>query len=284
MEITFWGVRGTIPASGPEFNRYGGNTACVSIRSAEGALLILDAGTGITVLGRDLMQGPFGKGAGEAELLLTHAHWDHIQGFPFFGPVFIPGNKVVIHGPSNSPKVLEGILEGQMNPHFSPLHTLRNLAATIEIEVIKEGEAYSTGDLEVRACFNEHGISRALAYRIQQGPHSVVYAPDVAYPGQAIPQNVKDLYAGATYLIHDCTYTPEDQQQRRRRGQSSIADAARVAALCQVQILVMFHYDQDYTDDQVDTLKDRCRAFLDGEPGGEAVELIAAHEGLVLDL
>jgi phosphoribosyl 1,2-cyclic phosphodiesterase len=283
LEVTFWGVRGSIPAPGVEFNRFGGNTACVSVRSASGAQLILDAGTGITVLGRALMEREFGRGVGRATLLLTHAHWDHIQGFPFFAPVFVPGNRFAIYGPAGSPAMVEGILEGQMNPHFSPVHSLRNLGAEIGFRAAQEGLEMEFGDVTVIGRANPHGRTSALAYRLtERGGASVVYAPDAGYPEGRPAELVRQLYRGASLLIHDCTYTPEDQQARRSRGQSSIADAARVAAACRVKSLVMFHYDQDYTDSQVDALRRSCRQHLDGEPGGSDIGLIAAHEGLKL--
>jgi phosphoribosyl 1,2-cyclic phosphodiesterase len=285
MELAFWGVRGSIPAPGPEFNRYGGNTACVSLTAHSGARVILDAGTGIVVLGRALMAAEFGRGAGSATLLLTHAHWDHIQGFPFFAPVYVPRNRFAIYGPSESPAMVEGILEGQMNPHFSPLHSLRNLGAEIEFRAAQEGVALDVDGLRVLARANPHGRCSALAYRIEEpGGASVAYAPDAGYAGELPAAEVQELYRGVTCLIHDTTYTPEDQVARRARGQSSIADAARVAARCGVRQLVMFHYDQDYTDPQVDALERRCRELLDGEPGGREVQLLAAREGLALDV
>ncbi|MBI4511800.1 MAG: MBL fold metallo-hydrolase, partial [Deltaproteobacteria bacterium] len=102
MEVTFWGVRGSIPAPGPETNKHGGNTSCVSVRTSSGHLIILDMGTGIVRLGRGLMTTEFGRGKGDATVLLSHAHWDHIQGFPFFPPVFVPGNRFQIYGPARS--------------------------------------------------------------------------------------------------------------------------------------------------------------------------------------
>jgi phosphoribosyl 1,2-cyclic phosphodiesterase len=283
MEISFWGVRGSIPAPGPEFNRYGGNTSCVSVRTARGAQLILDAGTGITVLGRALMEEGFDRGAGKATLLLTHGHWDHIQGFPFFAPVYVAGNSFTVYGPSESPAMVEGILEGQMNPHFSPVHSLRNLGAEIVFKATQEGVVLEVDGLSVTGRSNPHGRYAALAYRLEDEAGSVVYAPDASYPDGLPAPEVQQLYRGATYLIHDTTYTPEHQEARRSRGQSSIADAARVAAHCQVRTLVMFHYDQDYTDPQIDGLARRCRELLDAEPGGKNVDLIAAREGLVLN-
>src|SRR5579871_3303124 len=99
MRATFWGVRGSVPAPGPEMNRYGGNTSCVELRDNDDRLAIVDSGTGVIALGRKLMAGAFGKGAGEAAVFLSHAHWDHIQGFPFFPPIFVPGNRFTVFGP-----------------------------------------------------------------------------------------------------------------------------------------------------------------------------------------
>src|SRR5205823_4903348 len=98
MELTFWGVRGSIPAPGPGTVRYGGNTSCVSLRTSEGKLIVLDCGTGARNLGMSLLDGPFGRGKGQASILLSHAHWDHIQGFPFFVPLYIAGNTFSIFG------------------------------------------------------------------------------------------------------------------------------------------------------------------------------------------
>jgi phosphoribosyl 1,2-cyclic phosphodiesterase len=281
MEITFWGVRGSIPAPGPETIRYGGNTSCVSVRTRSGHLIILDAGTGISPLGRLLMHDGTGAGKLDASLLLTHAHWDHIQGFPFFPPIYVPGNRIDVYGPSRSSSRLEGILEGQMNPHFSPIHSLKNLGAQIEIKAAHEGAAFEAGGVKVSGVLNPHGKTKALAYRLEEHGRVLVYAPDAGYSSAGPPARSLELYAGAHVLIHDCTYTPEDRQLRLQRGFSSIAEAADAAVKAQVRHLVMFHYDQDYTDDQVDVLRDRCRELLDAA-GGKRIKLTAAYEGLTL--
>jgi phosphoribosyl 1,2-cyclic phosphodiesterase len=281
MEITFWGVRGSIPAPGPETNRYGGNTACVSVHTRSGHLIILDAGTGISPLGRALMQNGSGHGELDATLLLTHAHWDHIQGFPFFPPIYVAGNRLNIYGPSRSSGRLEGVLEGQMNPHFSPIHSLKNLGAEIEIKAVHEGVEFDLDGVKVSGVLNPHGKTKALAYRLEENGHALVYAPDAGYGPGGPPARSLELYAGAHVLVHDCTYTPEDRQQRLERGFSSIAEAADAAVKAQVRQLVMYHYDQDYTDEMVDTLRDRCRGLLD-EFGGKKIKLVAASEGLSL--
>jgi phosphoribosyl 1,2-cyclic phosphodiesterase len=283
MRVRFWGVRGSIPAPGPETNRYGGNTSCVSVRTSSDALIVIDMGTGLVNLGASLMAAEFGKGQGRASVLLSHAHWDHIQGFPFFPPVFIPGNRLSIYGGGKSPSMLEGILEGQMNPHFSPIYTLKNLGASIEFVGVTPGEPFEVSGVSVRGQLNPHGTTKALAYRLEEGGRSLVYASDVGYPDSGPSPEVAELYRGADVLIHDCTYTPADRQTRIERGFSSYSDAAAVAVEAGVEHLVMFHYDQDYSDERVDALRASCRAELD-RLGGNDIQLTAAAEGLELQL
>jgi phosphoribosyl 1,2-cyclic phosphodiesterase len=284
MELTFWGVRGSVPAPGPDMNRYGGNTSCVELRTKNGDLFILDSGTGVIPLGRSLMGGAFGKGTGEADLFLSHAHWDHIQGFPFFTPIFVPGNKVTIYGPARSSERLEGILEGQMNPHFSPLHTMKNLGASIDlVAVVGEGSdpSFMCRGIRVMGRMNPHGPTWAMAYRFEENGRSLVYASDAGYPASGPTAEVKAMYRGVDVLIHDCTYSPEDRAERISRGFSCIQTATQVAIEAKVKTLVMFHYDQDYTDEMVDALAERARRMLD-ENGGKNIKLVAAREGLQL--
>jgi phosphoribosyl 1,2-cyclic phosphodiesterase len=296
VEVTFWGVRGSIPAPGPETNRYGGNTSCTSVRTAAGRLIILDMGTGAVNLGRSLMNTEFGAGQGEASLLLSHTHWDHIQGFPFFAPIFVSGNHFNIYGAARSSAMLEGILEGQMNPHFSPIYTLKNLGASISILAVptEEGKLrdlsstttrrrapFILDGLLVRALPNPHGPTTSLAYRLQEDDRALVYASDAGYPPEGPSEAMIALYQDADILIHDCTYSPEHRAQRLARGFSSYVDAVDAAVRARVKHLVMFHYDQDYADDFVDELLARCRAELDAR-GGRDIKLTAAAEGLTL--
>jgi phosphoribosyl 1,2-cyclic phosphodiesterase len=297
MEVTFWGVRGSIPAPGPETNRYGGNTSCVAVRAAGGGLVIIDMGTGAIGLGRALMQTELGRGEGRASILLSHSHWDHIQGFPFFAPVFVPGNEFDIYGAARSSAMLEGILEGQMNPHFSPLYTLRNLGAKISLLAVPTDEAnrdtsitatrrsspFLVEGMLTKALANPHGTTTALAYRLQEGGRSLVYASDAGYPADGPSPAMLGLYKGADLLIHDCTYSPEHRARRMSRGLSSYVQAAAAAAAAGVKHLVMFHYDQDYADGFVDQLAAECRQELDRR-GARDCQLTAAHEGLTITL
>lgn len=284
MRLTFWGVRGSIPAPGPETMRYGGNTPCIELRGPDDELYIIDSGTGIIPLGRRLMQESFGKGQGSATLFLSHSHWDHIQGFPFFGPVFIPGNKLKIVGPGHSSGMLEKILEGQMNPHYSPLQSIRNLGATLDLQVIETAEESAPvpiGSLMVSARRNPNGRTTALAYRFSLGAKSIAYACEAGYPTGRPSDEVRRIYAGVDLLIHDATYSPEDRAQRIGRGFASIHEAVDAAIVARCKALVLFRYDQDYTDDFVDDLARRARQMLD-DRGGSEIELIPAREGLSL--
>jgi phosphoribosyl 1,2-cyclic phosphodiesterase len=283
VRVTFWGVRGSIPAPGPETNRYGGNTSCVSVRSASGELVIIDMGTGLMHLGNSLLATEFGKGQGKATILLSHAHWDHIQGLGFFAPVFIPGNQFTLRGHGKSSSMLEGILEGQMNPNFSPLYTLKNLGAAFDVRAVVPGEPFMAGTIRVTARPNPHGSTTALAFRLEEDGRSFVYASDAGYPDGGPSKDVLALYAGATVLLHDATYTPTDQATRRNRGFSSYEQAADAAIAAKVAKLVTFHYDQDYADTDVDAMRDACRRYLD-KKGGKSIELVMAAEGMDLDV
>ncbi|HMC93511.1 MAG TPA: MBL fold metallo-hydrolase [Polyangia bacterium] len=281
MEIAFWGVRGSIPAPGPSTVRYGGNTACVSLRPKNGGLIVLDCGTGARNLGMALMEGEFGQGRGEASILLSHAHWDHIQGFPFFVPLYHSGNRFHIFGGAQSSAMLEGILEGQMAPQYFPVQTLKNMGAGIDIAAIDEGEPFQVAGCTVRARTNPHGRAGALAFRIEDGAQSVVYASDAGYAPSGPPPASIDLYRGADILIHDSTYTPEDGRRYADRGFSSVENAVDAAIAGQVKRLVLFHYDQDYSDAEVDGLCARGRRLLD-ERGGREIEVTGAAEGATL--
>ena len=283
MEVAFWGVRGSIPAPGPATVRYGGNTSCVSLRPKNGGLIVLDCGTGARNLGMALMEGAFGQGRGEASILLSHAHWDHIQGFPFFGPLYHPGNRFHIFGGAQSSAMLEGILEGQMAPQYFPVQTLKNMGASIDIAAIDEGAAFQVAGCTVRARTNPHGRAGALAFRIEDGGQSVVYASDAGYGAGGLPPASVDLYRGADLLIHDSTFTPEDGRRYADRGFSSVENAVDAAVAGQVKRLVLFHYDQDYSDAEVDGLCARGRRLLD-ERGGREIELIGSTEGATLSL
>jgi ribonuclease BN (tRNA processing enzyme) len=222
------------------------------------------------------MAGAFGKGEGRAAILLSHTHWDHIQGLGFFAPVFIAGNQFTVWGPGGSPTVLEDILEGQMDPNFSPLQTLRNFSAHFDVRAATcGGPGFDTEGVHVTAHEHPHGATRALAFRIEHDGKSFVYASDVGYPETGPSPGAIAFYQGADVLLHDSTYRPADQATRRNRGFSSYEDACAAAIAAKVKTLVPFHYDQDYTDDDVDEIIAACKQLV----GPHGIEVVAAREG-----
>jgi ribonuclease BN (tRNA processing enzyme) len=156
------------------------------------------------------------------------------------------------------------------------------LGANIEFCAVPPGESISLRGAKLRAVANPHGSTTALAFRIDADGRSLVYASDVGYEGDTPSREALDLYRGANLLVHDSTYTPADRETRRERGLSSYADAAAVAVQAAVDHLVLFHYDQDYTDDMVDDMVTACRAELD-HLGGKKIRLTAAREGFSLE-
>jgi phosphoribosyl 1,2-cyclic phosphodiesterase len=283
MEVTFWGVRGSIPAPGPGTVRYGGNTSCVSVRLSDGELLILDCGTGARNLGLQLLTGPFGSGRGRATFLLSHAHWDHIQGFPFFGPFYVPGNSFTLYGGNRGAVLLEEILEGQMAAQYFPVQTMKNMAARIDMRAVAPDQTVQIAGATVRAHANPHGNTPAFAFRIEEGGRVLTYASDAGYGPEGPADDAVEICREADLLIHDSTYTPEDRALRISRGLSSLEEAVDCAVRARVRKLALFHYDQDYTDHQVDQLVARGRRLLD-DKGGTAVEIVGAAEGLTLSL
>jgi ribonuclease BN (tRNA processing enzyme) len=246
--------------------------------------VIIDMGTGLMHLGNALLAGAFGAGTSRATILLSHTHWDHIQGLGFFAPVFVAGNAFTVWGPGGSPEVLEDILEGQMDPNFSPLQTLKNFTATFDVKAAPLGVPFDAEGLTVTARAHPHGATMALAFRIAEAGRTFVYASDVGQPTEAGPDpDAIAFYRGADVLLHDATYRPSDQATRRNRGFSSYEDAAAAAVAAGVKRLITFHYDQDYSDDDVDDLVASCRRALD-DRGGAAIDLVPAREGDELEI
>ena len=283
MEVTFWGVRGAIPSPGPATVRYGGNTSCVSVRLDDGETIMIDCGTGARNFGLSLLAGAFGKGKGCATVLLSHSHWDHIQGFPFFGPFYVPGNRFKVIGGSQDSELLERVLERQMAAQFFPVQSYRNMGAHIEMRAVPEGREVRVGNAKITAHPNPHGPTQAMAFRIESEGKTLVYASDVGYEKDGPPEETLAIYRNADLLIHDCTFTPEDRAQRISRGLSSLDDAVEAAVRSNARTLALFHYDQDYTDQDVDELVARGRRKLD-ERGAPTTSILGAAEGVTVKL
>ncbi|PKK91131.1 MAG: hypothetical protein CVV64_05015 [Candidatus Wallbacteria bacterium HGW-Wallbacteria-1] len=280
MKIRFWGVRGFIPVPGPTTTFYGGNTPCIEIMGDQGELVIVDSGTGIRKLGLDLMGrgfGPKGPG-GKGIILITHTHWDHIQGFPFFPPLFLPGNDFALHGAKRGQHRLESILEGQMNPNFNPVHSLTNLGATIRfVEMDEESEHLTWGNLRISSMAMTHARpAEVLAFRIDEGSRSVTIMTDVCLKDPRERRKAAQFARESSILIHDCSYLDSPSLEKTRGLHSSLGTAVAVAEEAGAKVMMPFHYPVEATDTLLDDL-------FAGYPGSR-VEIRPSREGLCVDV
>ncbi len=292
MKVRFLGVRGSIPTPGPETARYGGNTSCLTVEHDD-ALLILDAGTGIRKLGLELAQ----RGGGQTyHLLLTHTHWDHIQGFPFFVPSFIPGNTIHIYGLPPLDKPLDVVLKGQMDPEYFPV-ALGEIAAKFVVHDLREAN-FSLGPYKIRRSYMNHpGVT--LGYRIEAGGRTFVFAtdnepfrhlyedvpapaqPDKTY-GRTRDNDLIPFISDADLLVADAQYTVEEYKTRMGWGHSSYAAAVGIAIQGRAKRLALFHLDPMHADEEIDRhvfdAQSRARAR------GSALEIFAAREGETVEV
>ncbi len=283
--VTFWGTRGSIPTPGAHTVRYGGNTPCVAVE-ADDQLVILDAGTGIRGLGAQLVErqaGPI-----RAEILLSHTHWDHIQGLPHFRPFFAAGNEVRILAPQQGPATLETILRLQMHPAVFPV-PLEALSARLSVEHVAPGD-FTVGAFAVRAMRLRHqGLT--LGYRLtpRTGGASLAYVTDneLGTGGDYdLPptwrRDFVQFLAGTDVVIHDAMYTPAQLEQHRGWGHSTYEEALAVGAEAGVRQLVLFHHEPVHGDDAMDGVVAEARRVA-GRLGG-VTAVSAAQEGMRLTL
>lgn len=288
MRVRFFGTRGSLPVPGPSTVRYGGNTACVEVRAGD-TLVVLDMGTGAYALGQELMRA---GGPVRGHVLISHTHWDHIQGLPFFAPFFVPGNEWDIYAPRGLNASLRETLSGQMQYTYFPV-TLEQLGATIRYHDLVEGHL-TVGGVEVDAHYLNHP-ALTLGYRLRADGVTIVYAcdhePYAAGLGrghgaiEAQDRAHVAFLAGADLVVHDAQYTAEEYAAKVGWGHSSIEYALHVARAAGARRLAITHHDPTRDDDALDAIVDAVRpdAARAGE-GGPAVDLFAAREGLALDL
>lgn len=279
MKLKFWGVRGSIPTPGKHTVRYGGNTPSLELRLDNDELIIFDAGTGIRSFGDQLIKN--GESI-SAHLFITHPHWDHIQGFPFFKPAFIAGNELTIVGTERPEKKLNEIIAEQMNKIYFPVQ-LHELNAKIKFLPIGEGNEIKVSGATVKTMYVNHpGFT--VGYRLEYKGKIFVYISDnEPYDRKAakqltnFEQIVKDKYEmgngdpnqrvfdfcrDADLLIHDATYTPEEYIDRVGWGHSHYLFTLRVATEANVKRLYLFHHDQNHSDDKVDEILRKCKKEL----------------------
>jgi phosphoribosyl 1,2-cyclic phosphodiesterase len=279
MRITFWGVRGSIPAPGPHTVEIGGNTSCVEVRAAK-HILVFDGGTGLRLLGKQLLKEMPIK----AHLFFSHVHWDHIQGFPFFDPAFVAGNTIELYGGNNVSRTLEETLAGQMDHPNFPVH-LTAMGATMNFHNLAEGDVIEIGEGEgkvrvtVGAGNHPNGV---WAFRVEHGGKTIVYATDTEHY-EKLDQKLLKLAKDADILIYDSQYTPEEYAGTTGTGappkvgwgHSTFTEAVKLASAAKVKKLVLYHHDPMQSDAAVREKERRAKELFPN--------VIAAHEGLVLE-
>jgi CheY-like chemotaxis protein len=293
MQIRFWGTRGSLAKPGPGTLRYGGNTSCVEVRTGSGTLIVFDCGTGAHGLGQALM----GSGAPvRGHLMITHTHWDHIQGFPFFAPLFGRGHEWDIYAPGGLGQQLEQTLAGQMEYTYFPV-TLAQLGATIRYHDLVEG-SFAVEDVRVVTKYLNHP-ALALGYRLEVGAVSVVYASDhephapwastetttgasAASLAHREDRRHVEFLAGADLVIHDAQYDLGEYREKIGWGHTPAECAVDYALAARARRLALYHHDPMRDDAGVDSLIEACRRRV-AAAGGQ-LEVFAAAEGQVVEL
>lgn len=306
IRLRFWGVRGSIPCPGPETAKYGGNTACLELRfGEEERLIIIDAGSGIRELGNYLMKHDLPRGAIKTKIYLTHTHWDHIMGFPFFTPNFIPGSEIEIYGPvSYEDDTLDKVVGGQLSYRYFPIRQ-SELAAEIQYFNLKEG-SFDLGDgLWVTTKFLNHPIL-VLGYRFQykgkvictaydtepfrnvfaQSPDSPGYDEESVREGELVAQEenekVLQFISGADVLIHDSQYTQAEYLSSKLGwGHSSFEYAINSAHKAGVKKLLLFHHDPLRSDQELADLHEKYNSIVEGRTN---LEIEIAREGMEVEI
>ncbi|MGV3772949.1 MAG: MBL fold metallo-hydrolase, partial [Verrucomicrobiales bacterium] len=290
------GVRGSIPSPGPETVRYGGNTSCVELR-ADGELIILDAGSGIRPLGLALAE-EYKNAPLAVTLLITHTHWDHIQGFPFFAPAYHPGNSLKILAFECARKHIQAALEDQMESPYFPI-PMKQMPAKIMVEELNEMK-FQVGAVKVAATFTNHpGI--CVGYRLQTTAGSIAYLPDnelfqrqkaeqasadtmeaARDFGKQRDEQLIEFLRGVDLLMLDCQYDAEEYPRFAGWGHSCVEDSVRLAMKAEVKRFYMFHHDPTHNDSKIDLMLKRARQIADEAGSVMQVEAAAEEVEIVL--
>lgn len=287
MQVRFWGTRGSIATPGPQTLRYGGNTSCVEVRSDSGALILLDCGTGAHAFGQALQAQ---NTPCSGHILISHTHWDHIQGLPFFAPLFTPGGEWHIYGPHGLGPSLREVLAAQMDYAYFPV-ALNAFAAKVHFHEVVEG-GFSIGDVRIVTHYLNHP-ALTVGYRVEADGATLVYASDHephhadaghgrAGPPEGGDAGHVDFLRDADLLIHDAQYTAAEYPTKLGWGHSTVEYVVDMAAAANVRHVALYHHDPLRTDHAVDELVAMARARA--ENAGSAMLVSAAAEGAVLEL
>ncbi len=245
MRVKFWGVRGSTPTPQAENLKFGGNTPCLEIRSRAGGLLIIDCGSGLRMLGHAL-EKEFGRRAIRAHILISHYHWDHIQGIPFFTPLYHRKNEFHFHALRAPGGRMASALHGQMMEPYFPVEMSAMLARRTFAQV--QGGEFACGDFRVAARLVNHPQG-CLAFRVESDGHAIVYATDNEPGNPRADRNLLELARGADALVYDSQYSRRQLRGARKGwGHSSWNDGVEIARQAGVKRLLLFHFDPDSDD------------------------------------
>jgi len=301
MFLRFWGVRGSIPCPGPKTVKYGGNTSCLEIRLDSGRMIIIDAGSGIRELGNYLLANDQKNGPIKTDIFLTHTHWDHIHGYPFFTPTYIKGNEFTVHGPVNYSGKLESIFSAQMDYTYYPIK-LEDAGASVNFNELKEG-SFIMGGMKITTCYLNHPIL-CLGYRVEgdgkvictvydHEPYQNIFTKDGALDTDEAreAQEAVDMMnakivnhvRNADLVVYDCQYhTQEELDSHRGWGHSSVRDVILTCLKAGVKQVALFHHDPTRDDDTIDALHAKLSQQL--ERSGKQLKIFPAREGLKVNL
>lgn len=285
LSLRFWGTRGSIPSPGPLTQKYGGNTPCTELRAGD-VQLIIDAGTGLRELGSHMMKNAQGKPL-ESHIFVGHTHWDHIQGFPFFVPAYIPNNKVSLYGVHGTTLGFADVLNGQMNPTYFPVG-MREMASMPKINELSGPTRL--GDVKITYHYLNHpGIT--VGFRIEAKNWTVSYLSDHEPYGKLnnkgeFSQKEDDAVArfvfGSDILICEAQYTEEEYRMKKSWGHSTFSDVLGLAAKAKVKQLALFHHDPAHNDEMMDRYVAECQEHV--KQMGYEMSCFGAQEGMTLTL
>jgi phosphoribosyl 1,2-cyclic phosphodiesterase len=276
-KLSFWGVRGSTPTVDPATCRYGGNTPCLELIAPDGTQFILDCGTGLRMLG-SRWAAPSGGKTPETHIFVTHYHWDHIQGIPFFAPLYVENNE--FHFYSFRSKYLgrdslKQVFEAQMALPYFPVD-MSAMSAKRKFKEVEGGDSFQIGENKITARWLNHPQG-CLGFRIETPAGTVAYATDNEPGDVKLDESLRELVAGADIFINDAQFTPEQLETTRKGwGHSSWLEGVKVARHAGAKTLVLFHHDPDSTDRMVDSILRQAREEFDS--------VFAASEGMVITL
>lgn len=258
MDVRFWGVRGSVASSGSQVARIGGNTSCLEV-VCDGHRLILDAGTGIRGLGEALLK----EQPVTATMFFSHLHWDHVQGFPFFTPAFLPSSNLVLYGPgTEGAQQLRSVLSKQMEPPNFPV-PLSAMRAQLEFQSARPSQVIETGPFRVTPIELPHPQG-CMGYHIEANGKRLAYCTDVELTLEAMNRELGDVLSGVDALVLDAQYTPDEYDgkvgpPKKGWGHSTMIEAARIGQAVDASRLFLFHHDPSHTDDQVEAMAEAAR-------------------------